>query len=225
MNVPLAYMLVLVIVIVCIVYSNGGVYPFSTSRVQKSGPSHIVIIRHGEKPKGDKKNEISKDNFLNAKGKTRATALVDWVQNTVPQTLTGGNPIVATFSPDPGPFGEDSRPRQTVSPTAFALDLPLYGKSRYFETDSAAKEILGDPYYSGRAVLVCWEHTCIQKLVESLCGQKVPYWQSVDFSSVILLTQTQSGYQISFSCESLLSGDDEACKTYTDYKSQTCTVY
>lgn len=185
-------------------------------------PSHIVIIRHGEKPL-DKK-----DFFLDSKGKDRAFLLSDWVKNTVP---TFAGQVAAIYTPDPGPFSEDSRPRQTVSLAAFDNNISIIGRYRYFETEKAAEEILSNEYLKDKVVLVCWEHTCIQKLVDSLLRQNynsqtsLPFWQSNDFSTVVVLTKKDDVYNISLTCEGLLPGDDEICAQTPIIKEQTCTTF
>lgn len=194
-------------------------------------PSVIVLFRHGEKTTGS--------NFLNEKGKKRAEALVKWIGSTVPKEYTNGVPVAATYSPLPGPFGEDSRPRQLISPATFALDLSIYGTKRYFDTGAAADEIIGNPYLENRPVVVCWEHGCTQKLIHALLarapgkvvfdpkttGGFVPIWQGSDFASVVVFTMNGTELTVSFGCENVLPGDAEECSTYNQPGVQTCKVY
>lgn len=194
-------------------------------------PSVIILFRHGEKTAGS--------NFLNEKGKKRAEALVKWIGTTAPKEFTDGVPVSATYSPLPGPFGEDSRPRQLISPATFALDLSIYGTKRYFETEESADEILGNPYLENRPVVVCWEHGCTQKLLHALLARVpgkvifdskttpgyIPVWSGSDFASVVILKKNGADVTVFFGCENVLPGDAEECATYKQPGIQTCKVY
>ena len=122
--------------------------------------------------------------------------------------------VDAIYTPVPEDSGKDSRPRQTISLAAFYNDLSIFGTAKYFEIDFATNEILGNSFLENKTVLVCWEHTSIQALVKGLTGEKVPFWMSEDFSTVIILQRQGDKYKISFSCEDLLPGDQKECDTY-----------
>jgi hypothetical protein len=184
-------------------------------------PSHIIIIRHGEKSKRHP------NNHLDHQGKDRAVKLPLWLHNNI-HKLTGKNinNVAAIYTPLPRNNGGDFRPRQTVELTSFRYNIPLYGTKYSFQTDEASDEILSNPQWQGKVLLVCWEHTCIQKLMgdlmEKINGHRImmPYWEGKDFSTVFVI-DTKNG-KVMRSCQDIFKNDRMNCELSNKIKTQTC---
>lgn len=188
-------------------------------------PNKIYIIRHGEK----NPNEF----YLNSQGKERALLLVDFIRKINP---------VALYTPVPRNNGDDFRPRQTIEPASFELNIPIYGNYYSFQTEDAVQEIFSKESWHGKVIFICWEHTCIQKLIQSLIegnsnetfskfNEKFNetfenVWNSDDFSTVYILDydEVNGKYSISKSCENLLSNDSEICSSNNLLGEQACKI-
>jgi hypothetical protein len=131
------------------------------------GPKNIYIIRHGEK------KQCSSGYCLDYNGATRACNLVTYFNdpNYFPE------PIDYIVTCNPCPYNTDNssmRPSQTIFPTSFMLNIPLfiYGGAQDF--DSVADALFDDTtsnQYNGMNVLLCWEHTTIQALMLNLLNK------------------------------------------------------
>src|SRR5262245_24653984 len=121
-------------------------------------PSEVLIIRHAEKPDDDSIH-------LSPKGRQRAEAL----------------PRMFMKSPDrPDPFPKpdfifatkkshhSNRPVETVTPLARALNLDIHARFKDDEVEELATELLTNPRYTDKVVLVCWHHGKIPKLAREL---------------------------------------------------------
>lgn len=122
-----------------------------------AAPARVVIMRHAEKP--------ASGSELNERGFLRAKALVDFFKTSSEMTKYGVPVAVYAMAPK----GEDGtlRPIQTVIPLAQSLGLEI--KKAYNKKHVAAlvSEIMRDPAYEGRTVVVCWAHDGIPDIVEA----------------------------------------------------------
>jgi hypothetical protein len=136
------------------------------------------MIRHGEKP--------AQGNELNDQGWQRANALVG-LFTTDPDLLTYGTPAAIYAMAQKGTTGS-IRPIQTVTPLAQKLGLPIQHPFLRDETDQLAAEILGDPAYDGKMVLVCWEHNAIPPMLKAFGWNGGPdAWPGNAFDRVWIL--------------------------------------
>jgi hypothetical protein len=122
-------------------------------------PTQVLIIRHGEKP--------AQGNDLSAKGEERAKALVSYFE-TSPEVTQYGTPV-AIYAMAPDDSEDPSRrPIETVTPLADSLGLKILTPFARDEVKDLADEILSNPKYDGKMVLICWEHKKIDKLTHEL---------------------------------------------------------
>jgi broad specificity phosphatase PhoE len=127
-----------------------------------AAPAQIIIIRHAEKPETGSE--------LNAKGAKRAEALV-WFFKAEPAVTRYGTPAAIYAA---APKNEDSSVRsiQTVTPLARALRLPINTDFTRGQTHKIVVDIMENPAYKGRMVLICWQHTNITEIVKELADYK-----------------------------------------------------
>jgi hypothetical protein len=168
-------------------------------------PSHIVIVRHGEKPDDEKQTQLS------AAGKKRAQLLCEWIPKTLmPHTSSASLVPAALYAPACKPSGASMRAMQTLMPASFALNVPLHAHVLVEQCREAAAELLGNHDWENRVVLVAWEHAAIADLVRELHRQLsyfskkekkrempvlVSHWASDDYGSVLILTPSrQDGF-------------------------------
>jgi hypothetical protein len=121
--------------------------------------SQIIFIRHGEKTKKDDVN-------LSPLGYKRAEKLVEYFINS--KTLKVPYKIIAMKQ---GHKDSSNRSYETVQPLAKHLNLKIsdhYTREEIKEVAEYIKE--QESIYS--VILVCWEHSCIPKIVEKLLNLK-----------------------------------------------------
>jgi hypothetical protein len=119
-----------------------------------AAPAQVILIRHAEKPEAGPE--------LNEQGVRRAQALVKFFKSE-PAVRRYGAPAVIYAA---APKNEDSSLRsiQTVTPLARALGLRIDDSFTRGQTNKLVREIMENPAYDGRMVLVCWQHV---KLVDA----------------------------------------------------------
>jgi hypothetical protein len=151
-------------------------------------PAQVLIIRHAEKDEGTPN--------LSADGYQRAQLLVNYFETTPAVTQYGTPVAIYAMAPKPGDPQSTERPIQTVTPLAQALGLKLNTSYTKKESDALVQEILSNPAYDGKMVLICWEHNAISDVVASfgVTPQPAP-WPDSDFGSVWEINY--SGDQIS----------------------------
>jgi hypothetical protein len=163
-------------------------------------PAEVIIIRHGEKP-------VTGDS-LNLKGQERAAALVPYFLHT--QALTRYGLPVAVYAEAPRKNATTTRSIQTCTPIAQALGIPVltsYTKKQYAPL---AQGILNNPQYSGKTVLVCWEHKMIPLIINILGVQPMPApWSDNVFDRTVVITFQPNGKIASYQNlpQRLLYGD------------------
>jgi hypothetical protein len=119
-----------------------------------AAPSQVIFIRHAEKP--------AEGHELSAQGFKRAQALVKFF-TTNPAVTKYGTPVAIYAA---APKNEDSSIRsiQTVTPLARAVGVPVNDSFTRGQTTRLVRDIMENPYYDGRLVLVCWQH---ERLVDA----------------------------------------------------------
>lgn len=147
-------------------------------------PQQIIIIRHGEKI-----DDLHSD--LSVQGCQRAYALTNFFSKY-------SSNVVAIFAQQPSRLGRSIRPIETVAPTAEALHIKINNFYLKNEADTLAKEILTNPSYNGRTVIVSWEHTEIISLVSALgvvLPPKLQVWPGTVFDQAWVLTDKVALHQ------------------------------
>jgi len=141
-------------------------------------PKIILIIRHGEKvvtPDGD---ENSGD--LTPKGLARAAALA----TAIPKNFPRPDFIFAAANSK-----KSHRVVDTVTPLSKALGEPLDTDFKNKEFADLAQEVLTDPKYDGKVVLIAWHHGHIPELAHALGATQAPdEWDPTVFDRVWVLT-------------------------------------
>jgi phospholipase C len=140
------------------------------------GPAQVVILRHGEKPSDPRNPDLS------PVGERRA----DMLATAIPQLFPHPDFLFAA-----APSKHSNRPVETLTPLARALTMPI-------DTDIAddgysvlAADLLDDPRYAGKLIIVCWHHGNIPDLglalkvpkegINNAQGMEGMHWDSTVF--------------------------------------------
>ena len=156
-----------------------------------SGPENIFIIRHGEKIK-------SKD-ALDCNGILRSTFIPKLIETLNHQGF-GINYLITSYDYN------SMHQQQTVSLTSWLLSIPVFMFGDQTETEVTVKQLFTNPYFKGKNILICWEHDCIQTLLDNIIqiGTKVkglnnykfenpkgnselPYWNTNNYKTIMHL--------------------------------------
>lgn len=129
-----------------------------------AAPAQVVIIRHGEKQEYG--------NQLSEKGFKRAEALV-WFFQTQPAVTQYGTPV-AVYAAAPKDEDSSIRSVQTVTPLARALNITVNTDFTRGQAHKLVKDIMESPRYTGRMVLISWQHGHIPDIVREL-AEYSPY--------------------------------------------------
>lgn len=113
-----------------------------------AAPAQVILIRHAEKP--------AQGNQLSEQGFRRAEALA-WFFQTSAAVKKHGTPA-AIYAAAPKHEDSSIRSLQTVRPLADALGLEPIVKFTRGQAHKLAADIMENPAYDGRMVLVCWQH-------------------------------------------------------------------
>ena len=144
-------------------------------------PAQIILIRHAEKPVDPE------DPHLSPAGVKRAERLVSFI--TTDPTMTRFGLPVAVFATQATKHDNGQRTQETVAPLAQALNLPV--QTPYLGKDFAllAKQILANPAYAGKTVLICWNHEEIPRLAAALgVTPEPPKWKGSVFDLVYVIS-------------------------------------
>jgi hypothetical protein len=141
-----------------------------------TAPSQVLITRHGEKP-GDPSADSAADGpGLSTQGYERAASLAFYV----PTTFGKPDALFATQA-----SSNSNRPVETITPLANALGLTINDSYADDDYPALATEVLTNPQYADKLVLICWHHGKIPDLTSALGG--VPptgHWKSHVFDRV-----------------------------------------
>ncbi|MCX5794220.1 MAG: histidine phosphatase family protein [Elusimicrobia bacterium] len=120
-------------------------------------PARVIVIRHGEKP--DQGPE------LNERGWQRARGLVLFFKEDPAVSSLGAPAALYAMAPK----GEDGSVRaiQTLTPLAQSLRLPIHKDFKKTEVAALASEIMVEPSYATRTVIICWEHAWIPEILKA----------------------------------------------------------
>jgi hypothetical protein len=154
--------------------------------VALKSPQSILIIRHGEKPV----DEDSSDG-LTPKGEERARELHRLFEKSAsrPEPFPKPDFVFAAKATK-----NSRRSKLTVAPLAERLMLPVNDSFGKDDAERLVKELLTNSKYTGKTVLICWQHGGIPDLAKALGGVDVPReWPSHEFNRVWRLTYSQDG--------------------------------
>ena len=142
-----------------------------------AGPSIIMIIRHAEKP-AEESGE--KNPNLSPRGFQRADALA----SVIPDHFPHPDFLIATKRSK-----GSNRPVETITPLSKALHEEIESTFKDDEVDQVAHEVLTDPKFAGKIVLIAWHHGKIPELAAVLGVKNAPpKWNPAVFDRVWEIT-------------------------------------
>ena len=141
------------------------------------GPRMVMIIRHAEKPDettGEKDPNLSKQGFARA----------DALAKVIPDHFTKPDFLIATKNPRAAidrPKRSHRCPRRSMKRSNRI--------SRMTTFDKVAHEVLTDPKFDGKVVLIAWHHGKIPELAKALGVKNAPEkWDPKVFDRVWQIT-------------------------------------
>jgi len=147
------------------------------TRAASAGPQTVMLIRHGE--------DMGEQSFhLSPAGLKRAQALPKLFGSRLPKP----DVIIATRASK-----GSNRPIETVEPLASALHLPIDNRFKDDDFDILARDLLTDPRYTGKVVLVCWHHGKMDNLAKALGVSHAPKWPDRQFDHVWIISYGKKG--------------------------------
>lgn len=164
-------------------------------------PKAILVIRHAEKPiVGDEGIHLSE------RGLQRANALPEFFLGH-PEMNDNGI-AVAVFAASPRVPEGSIRAFETVSPTAARLGLGVIREFHTGEESAIANELLKNPIYDGKTVIVCWVRDELPLLGKALGVNAKLKWPSSVFDRVWKISYDSKGKaKLKTIQQRLLAGD------------------
>ncbi len=156
------------------------------AREEKSPPRLVMLIRHAEKPPDEK---MSVD--LSAAGEKRAGALPGLFTKSASRTDPLPKPDFIFAAKD---SKHSHRSTQTVAPLAKKLGLKVSSDVANDDFATLAAEILGNPKYAGKTILICWHHGNLPGLAGKLGATGAPdHMKGSVFDRVWRITYDSTG--------------------------------
>jgi hypothetical protein len=164
----------------------------------KAGPHIVMIIRHAEKT--GEKNDVD----LSKKGFERAEALATVFPAHFPRP---DYLIAAKVSKN------SKRSLETITPLSKALHEEIEAKYKEKEFEQLAHELLTDPKYAGKTLLIAFQHGKIPDLAKALGAKDVPEkWDDNVFNRVWELTYDKGNVTFKDLPENALPEDSAPAK-------------
>lgn len=161
----------------------------------KAQPREILIIRHAEKP------DSADDPNLTPRGYARAVALVQFFS----ASFDTPDYLFATQASK-----HSNRPVETITPLAGALHMPVDSKVADADYLLFAQDILTNPQYTGKMLIICWHHGTIPALAKALGISDPPQsWPGTVFDRVWRIQYADSGPTLANLSQHLLFGDSK----------------
>jgi len=163
---------------------------------QAARPAQIILFRHAEKP-ADKA-----DPHLSPQGVRRARMLVGFLTSN-PVVSKYGKPV-AIFATRTTKDDDGQRTQETVAPAAAALKLTVQAPFLGKDYKQLAKQILRNPAYAGKTVLICWNHDVISELAAELgVSPRPPAWKGREFDRVYVISYRGKAATLTVMAENL----------------------
>jgi len=152
----------------------------------KADGETIVLVRHGEKPKGGLGQ-------LTCKGLNRALALPSVLIGRYgkPDFIYAPNPSVQVKDGNTQPSYSYIRPLATIEPTAIRLGMPVNAQIGYDQIDELQQTLL-QPAYAHSLVFVAWEHIMLYNFARQMLQSygtnpaQVPEWPNSDYETIYI---------------------------------------
>ena len=173
----------------------------------------IMLIRHGEKPPGSGSPQgIDADgnpdtHSLTVRGWTRARALAQLFAPADGVTRPGLARPTGIYASG-GTGGEGQRPRQTVSPLAARLGIPV--NTRYAKGDETA--LAHEVASRTEPTLICWQHgelPTIPTALATVTPTPPTEWPNHRFDLVWVLAPAAAGWSFHQVPQLILNGDSD----------------
>jgi phosphohistidine phosphatase SixA len=176
----------------------GAPIAFPRGGVPAHGPRIVLIIRHAEKPE---ETQTVKDPNLSRRGFERADALA----KVIPARFPIPDFLIATKKSK-----SSNRPAETITPLSRALHENIEATFKDDDFEQVAHEVLADPKYAGKVVLIAWHHGKIPELARALGAKDAPdKWNAKVFDRVWELTYTDGAATFQDLPQEALPGDSE----------------
>lgn len=165
-------------------------------------PAQIILFRHAEKP--DDPASV----HLTEQGRQRARALVSLLGRSSP--LTTNAPVAALYATRVTKHDHSHRTGETLAPLSRDLGLSV---STSFASDNfflLATEVLNDPAYRGKTVIICWIHHDMAQLAAALgVRPPPPPWKDKTFDRLWLISYPKGKAELHDLPQHLLPNDSK----------------
>jgi broad specificity phosphatase PhoE len=179
--------------ILILTIGSGRAFPAADTAAH--GPRIVMIIRHAEKPAG------SGDPNLSPQGYQRADALA----KVIPEHFPKPDFLIATMKSK-----GSNRPAETITPLSKAIDETIATTFKADDVAELAHEVLTDPKYDGKTLLIAWHHGKIPELAKALGVKNAPdKWNSEVFDRVWEITYQDGAATWQDLPQRALPGDSE----------------
>ena len=168
----------------------------SANNAATPGPRIVLIIRHGEKPpEGQKNPDLSEHGFARA----------DALAKAIPEHFPKPDYLIATKRSK-----GSNRPVETITPLSRALNEPIESSFKDDAFDQVANDVLTNPKYAGKVVLIAWHHGKIPALATALRAKNVPEkWKASVFDRVWEIDYDHGAAKFKDLPEHALPGDSD----------------
>lgn len=188
----------------------GGSAPATPTPRTPAPGTLVMIIRHGEKPDDSHKGigpDGKKDKAsLTEQGYARAARLADLFGPTQGPLRPGLRRPTQLYAADATTEGEGKRTRETITPLATRLGLPVNTSFGKGQEDALVASVLSQP----GPTLICWQHGEIPAIAAAF-GRAVPappgHWPGHRFDMVWTLTSSPAGWSFAQVPELIMPGD------------------
>jgi len=162
-------------------------------------PRQVLLMRHAEKP-----TDVT-DTVLSEVGKKRAEALAGLFNKSEarPEPLPKPDFIFAAQASQ-----KSNRSVETVTPLAKSMKLEIDSGYANADYGKLAAELLSNPKYEGKTVLICWHHGKLSEFAEQL-GVESGKWADDVFDRVWVITYEKGKGTLTKRPQRLLPGDRE----------------
>lgn len=165
-------------------------------------PAQVFLFRHAEKP--DDESAL----HLSTRGRERAEALVKLLGKGT--TFTSNAPIAAIYATRVTKRGHGARTSETVTPLAQDLALPVLTPYPSELGARLAREVLTNPAYRGKSVVICWTHHEISDLAAALGVRPQPEpWKDKVFDRLWIVRPGERSADLESLPQRLLKGDSK----------------
>ncbi|MGE0054881.1 MAG: histidine phosphatase family protein [Hyphomicrobium sp.] len=155
---------------------SGGT-PFAAGQ----GPSHVIVMRHGEKT-GDKF-----DPHLSAEGQQRAQNLATYI----PKQFGKPDFLIAAAESK-----RSNRPYETLLPLAQACNLEIIEDFRDEDVEEVVDMLSREQRFAGKYGVICWRHSDLPRLIASLGAPDGTYpdpWNPATFDLLVDVAYVGAG--------------------------------